>query len=231
MMFKKLGHAQRKAKQIAQISMDVEKSWDQMRLCLTNGYFLCSDTLGPRLIESIMVFGIEQLLVASVEGQRACTSDNVAELIVAVEKPADRVMRLAELKRELQNPTTFQKRLKEARKLPVTPHEATKWINIPVRRCPSCLLANPAACARCLTCNAVYRGEAVVRDTPQQAEPQPQFRSTYIKVGTQPWDVDDEVAIPWQIQPTISSLRPMKFSESLSVIPPFNLRHLQGMRN
>ena len=56
MMYKKLGHAQRKAKQLAQISMDVEKSWDQMRLCLTNGYFLCNDTLGPRLVESIMVF-------------------------------------------------------------------------------------------------------------------------------------------------------------------------------
>ena len=69
----------------------------------------------------------------------------------------------------------------------------------------------------------------MVCDTPQQADTEPMFRSTYIQVGTQPWDLDDEAVIPWTV--TLPRLRPKKFGKSLSVQPPFHLRNLQGMRN
>ena len=138
-------------------------------------------------------------------------------------------MRLTELKRELQDPAVFKRRLAEARQHPVSAREAAKWLNVPARRCPSCLMANPAACSRCLTCDAIYRGETVVCDAPQQADVEPVFRSTYIQVGTQAWDLDDEAVVPWTVK--LPRISPKKHDNSLSVQPPFHLRNLQGMRN
>ena len=51
---RRLREAQGSARKLAQISLDVDRAWPDMRLCVTNGYFLSKATLGPRLIDSIV---------------------------------------------------------------------------------------------------------------------------------------------------------------------------------
>ena len=55
-MQKRLNQARQNDKQLAQISMDVARSWQHMRICVANGYLLCNEELETKLFESITVY-------------------------------------------------------------------------------------------------------------------------------------------------------------------------------
>ena len=51
---KRLGKAQREGIELAVDSMDVERCWHLLRICVANGYFLCNKVMPPSMIDSIV---------------------------------------------------------------------------------------------------------------------------------------------------------------------------------
>ena len=112
---KKLAMARQNDTQLAQISLNVDRTWECLRVCTANGYLLCNTGIAPNLIESIVIYTwdsqkqcwrgeflleerIEKLRVASFEGQRACSDQTIAELLSFSVESAERVRRSAEIR-------------------------------------------------------------------------------------------------------------------------------------
>ena len=49
-------HARLENKVIAQVSLNVDRVWDSLRICLANGYLLCDKVLPPMTIDSIVLW-------------------------------------------------------------------------------------------------------------------------------------------------------------------------------
>ena len=114
--------------------------------------------------------------------------------------------------------------------MPLNPLEKEKWKHLPTRRCPSCLMANPSACTKCLDCDVIYIGESLV-DNVRQVLPEEMPWAPYIPRGNEPWDIDDEAVIPWEMHATIPIIFPQRETDDSRVQPEFELSRLEGMRN
>ena len=55
-MTSRLNHARDGNVSLAEISLNVDGVWPDMRLCIANGYFLCESSLHPRSFESIVIY-------------------------------------------------------------------------------------------------------------------------------------------------------------------------------
>ena len=108
-------HKARHAKvKVAQIALEVPRVWEDMRVCVPNGFFLCNKPAPPRNIESIVVYHWDELQerwigeflyvqtledkkIRSVTGKRTYSVESIAAILVMHEK--DSVVREQRLRK------------------------------------------------------------------------------------------------------------------------------------
>jgi len=230
---------------LAQIALNVENVWPDMRLCITNGYFLCNDCIHPRSFESITVYTwradlkrwvgrwlyntkMERMIVTHFVGKRAYDARRIAEVLASTESDADtRNLKVERIQQEVEDSEVAMKQyLREAQRSPLSMKDIEIWKDLPCRRGPSCLLSNPAACAECLTCGVMY-GTKVTKEAVQES---PAAMTREDEPMIDPDDDDGEREVTWDEEHSLPPIEPTR-PEGEYGLPSCDIEEMMGRRN
>ena len=163
-------------KRLMQIALHVHSVWDDINVSVLNGCFVCHAVLRPNVIESIVMYRrsperqdwvgeflfekrLEKQDIKGFDGKGMYTRESVATLMASCEMEKGlREQRRAQICAMTTESEEFRACLKTARTLPLRRGEADQWPGLATRRCPSCLMSVPSACAKCPRCHVTYIG-------------------------------------------------------------------------
>jgi hypothetical protein len=99
------------------------------------------------------------------------------------------------------------------------------WKGLPCRRCPSCLLSNPAGCAECLTCGVAY-GAKIKQDVIQESLPKKAPRKNSVSAD----EDDDDKVITWEEEHRLPVIVPVRDEDEYG-LPVFDIGKMIGRRS